>query len=264
MAYRFIACDFDDTLFPTSRKLTQRSKEAVASCGAYGARFVLTTGRTLASIMPYYRELGLNTPVITCGGAEVYDKNFKLIYTAYLPSETTHRLLNRAKDLNLHAHIYQGDDFCYAKENQHSRYYGERTGLRGVEMADIYDRTDLITPKLLIVAEPDKIANAVEIFSAEFPELNIVRSMGAYLEFSQKDANKGKAMLFTAEYMGYTQDEILAIGDAEIDLSMLRAAGLSFCPSSGMPKAKAAADIICDSCDNDCVVQILEEYVFHA
>jgi len=264
MAYRFIACDFDDTLFPTTRKLTQRSKDAVASCAAYGARFVLATGRTLASIMPYYKELGLNTPIIACGGAEVYDKNFKKIYTAYLPAETTHKLLNRAKELGFHAHIYQGDNFCYAKENENSRYYGERTGLKGIEMPEIYDRTDLITPKLLIVADPKKVNEAMEIFSKEFTELNIVRSMGAYLEFSHADANKGKAMRFTADYMGYSIDETIAIGDAEIDLTMLREAGLSFCPSSGMPKAKAAADVICDSCDNDCVAQILEEYVFHS
>lgn len=264
MAYKFIACDFDDTLFPTTRKLTQRSKDAVSACAAYGARFVLCTGRTLASILPYYRELQLNTPVITCGGAEVYDKNLNLISSTPLPSETTHRLLNFAKKQGLHSHIYQGDYFCYFQENLNSRYYAERTGLTGREMPDIYERTDLITPKLLIVADPELITQTMGSFCKEFPELNIVRSMGSYLEFAHKDANKGRAMLFTAEYMGYTPDEILAIGDAEIDLTMLEKAALGICPSNGMARAKAAADLICDSCDNDCVVQVLEEYVFHS
>lgn len=263
MAYRLIACDFDDTLFPTSRRITLRTKQAVSTCSAYGARFILATGRTLASILPYYRELGLKTPVITSGGAEVYDQDFKLIYSAPLPSETTHRLLNRAHGLGLHVHIYQGSNFCYAKESVHSRYYSERTGLVGKEMPEIYDRTDLVTPKLLIVAEPEKIVENMARFQEEFPELNIVRSMGSYLEFAHADANKGSALRFTAEYLGYSMDETIAIGDAEIDLTMLNAAHLGICPANGMPRAKAAADLICASCDEDCVAQILEEYVFH-
>ena len=263
MAYKFIACDFDDTLVSKDKRISQRSKDAIATCAAYGARFVLSTGRTLKSILPYYRELNLTTPVITCGGAEVYDKDLNLIYHQPLPAETTHALLNFAKKLGKHSQIYIGDDFCYAQENDDAQHYATHTGLKGVVMEDIYERTDLITPKFLVVSSEEEVARMTSVFSEAFPELNVVRSLGRFLEIAVPKANKGDAVLFTADYMGYSHDEIIAIGDSEIDISMLQAAALSFCPEGGMPRAKAAADIICADCTRDCVAQILEEYIFH-
>lgn len=263
MAYKFIACDFDDTLVTKDKRISQRTKDAVASCAAYGARFVLSTGRTLKSILPYYHELELTTPLITCGGAEVYDKNLNLIYNAPLPADTTHKLLNFAKDLGKHSHIYIGDDFCYAEENDDAKHYAEHTKLRGYVLEDIYERTDLVTPKFLVVSSEEEVARVTSLFSEAFPELNVVRSLGRFLEIAVPKANKGDAVLYTAEYMGYTPDEIIAIGDSEIDISMLNIAALSFCPEGGMPRAKAAADIICKDCSQDCVAEILEEYIFH-
>lgn len=262
--YKFIACDFDDTLVSHDKRISRRTKEAIATCAAYGARFVLTTGRTLASILPYYRELQLTTPLITCGGAEVYDSDLKtLLYHAPLPAQTTHELLQFAKKLGKHCHIYQGDIFCYAAENDDSRHYAAHTGLTGKVMEDLYDRTDLITPKFLVVSSEEDVKRMTSVFAEAFPALNVVRSLGRFLEISVPQANKGDAMRFTAQHMGYTLDETIAIGDSEIDISMLNAAALSFCPAGGMTRAKAAADYICEPCSADCVAGILEEYVFH-
>ena len=58
-----------------------------------------------------------------------------------------------------------------------------------------------------------------------FDDLELAISTSGYIEITQKDAQKGKALEHLCRYLGIQMEEVMAIGDNENDHSMLVRAG---------------------------------------
>lgn len=93
MNYKIIACDLDDTLLDDFGKISQKNKESIEKLPIYGIKFLLVTGRTYKSVLPFYNELHLNTPIITSGGTQVFDSSGNMIFHDLLPKEKVKALL---------------------------------------------------------------------------------------------------------------------------------------------------------------------------
>ena len=79
------------------------------------------------------------------------------------------------------------------------------------------------------------------------------------IEVSDRLATKGNAMLDLADKLGITADEIVAFGDSENDITMLRAAGLGVAMENSLDITKKAADDTTLSNDDDGVAVYLEK-----
>ena len=55
--------------------------------------------------------------------------------------------------------------------------------------------------------------------------------------------------------------ECIAIGDAQNDVEMLKAAGLKVAMANGSDEVKSLADVIAPNCDSDGVAAIIEQYL---
>ncbi len=170
--------------------------------------------------------------------------------------------MKRAKALGVHAHVYTGDMFCYDEYRPEIDYYMSHTGLKGCFMPELLSAEGYGSPKLLMVTEKDKIDALEAQFRSEYPYLNIVKSQRCFLEFYDRSTSKGSALKFLTEYYGFLRDETAAIGDTQIDISMIKEAGLGAAPANAMPDVLSAADVILNDCDHDCVAQLLDEYIF--
>ena len=74
-------------------------------------------------------------------------------------------------------------------------------------------------------------------------------------------ATKSKAVAALARQWGISQSEIVAFGDHLNDIDMLTYAGIGVATSGALDEAKAAADYVCGSCDEDGVAQWIEENI---
>lgn len=260
MGYKIIACDLDDTLLDDFGEISYKNKEAIQKLPIYGIKFILATGRTYKSVLPFYKALGLKTPVITIGGAQIYDSKGSLIYKDVLPPDTAHSLLEYGIKRNMHAQVYMGDDFQYLKECEESRYYANYTKLTGVEDTELLNKK-IETSKVLFITDSKNAPYEIELLKKNFPELAVLRSKERLIEICSRHANKGNALKKLVDIMGYHQDEVAAIGDSTIDLSMLEYAALSAAPSSALIEVKANADLILGSNNDSCVAELIERHV---
>ena len=55
MKYKFIACDYDDTLLPKSGVISDFTKDTIREYIARGGRFAICTGRMFRSIVKIAR-----------------------------------------------------------------------------------------------------------------------------------------------------------------------------------------------------------------
>lgn len=262
MAYKVIACDFDDTLFSSDYQISRANRNAIKECARRGILFLLVTGRTVTSIRPYYNDLELKTPLIVCGGAEIYDCEQQRIFQLPLPHKDTAAILRRARELGVHAHMYIGDNYCYMRDCEEVRNYAMRTGMKGLLIPDLDQRQDLTSPKLIAITDPDRLPSLIQQFKAEFPHLTILSSTPRYIEFFNGQASKGNALKFLLEKEGYSLSECIALGDHQVDMSMLKMAGLGVAPANALEQVKAVADLVTVDNDHDCVAKIIEAYAF--
>ena len=75
-------------------------------------------------------------------------------------------------------------------------------------------------------------------------KLDLFLSHAALLEFVPAGVNKGNAVRFLCGYLGIPVEHSVAAGDAENDLTMIRAAGIGAAMCNGEDFLKEAADYI--------------------
>jgi Cof subfamily protein (haloacid dehalogenase superfamily) len=259
MAYRLAAVDLDDTLLTSERRINQRSKESLLKAARSGVTVVLCTGRTKKGAQRFYDDLGLDTLLITTGGAQVFDGD-DAVYTKNVDPETAKKLLIYAYDNGIYANVYMDGELVYKERNGFTDLYEKRYGHVGIMVPDLLER-DIVTPKVLLFIAPEKMPYVQAAVKKEFPMLSAVRSHSSYLEFSDPEVSKGAALGFVAERYGIKRNEIIAFGDTEIDVSMLEFAGLGVAVENADPAAKQAADIICASNDDGGIADVIEKYI---
>ena len=71
--------------------------------------------------------------------------------------------------------------------------------------------------------------------------------------------SKGNAILEYAQIIGVKPDEIIAFGDSENDISMLKTAGLGIAVGNADDCVKASANKVIDTNDNFGVAKFLRE-----
>ena len=70
--------------------------------------------------------------------------------------------------------------------------------------------------------------------------------------------NKGAAVLWLADYLGVASQDVFVFGDAENDLSMLRAVENSVAVANATPEAAAAARWHIGACEDFAVADAVE------
>ncbi|KAK4531814.1 hypothetical protein CCYA_CCYA09G2671 [Cyanidiococcus yangmingshanensis] len=82
------------------------------------------------------------------------------------------------------------------------------------------------------------------------------------LEVLPANANKGDGLRRLLEHLGIRAEEVVAIGDAENDIEMIRYAGLGIAVGNALPILKDAADVVLDVTNDDAAVAAAVERFF--
>ena len=128
--------------------------------------------------------------------------------------------------LGMHSQVYIDGELVYREKSRYSDYYESSYAHPGIVMPDLMDLPEIITPKVLFVIDEDKIAAVKKEAEKLFPMLTIKQSKPMYLEFAHPSVDKGEALAFTAGHYGVRREEVIAVGDTDIDIPMLKYAGL--------------------------------------
>lgn len=89
----------------------------------------------------------------------------------------------------------------------------------------------------------------------------MLRSTPFFLEFMNNEVDKGEGLKRLAETLGIKQEEVIAMGDAGNDLSMVKYAGLGVAMENGFAEVKENAQFITKSNDEDGVAYAIEKFV---
>lgn len=109
-----------------------------------------------------------------------------------------------------------------------------------------------------------ELAGSVALFSAAVGEAMDVVDSGfggpyGYFDVVQRGVSKATGVSVLMERFGIAREEVMAFGDGGNDAAMLRLAGCGVAMGNATDELKAIADRVCDPCDEQGVLKVLEE-----
>ena len=272
MAIKIIAIDIDRTLLTSYLKISPKNVETIKAATAAGIKVVLCTGRPLSGVIKYLTQLGLydlddqyvvnyNGAILQTTSGHILESN-PLLFADYLEIE------NLARQLNVHFQI-ESDTHIYTANRDISPYTVHESSLVGmpIRVRDVHEMDeDLLIAKAMMVDEPvllDKICDE-HLIPAHFEEkYYVVHSEPIYLEFMNKNANKGNAIAGLARDLGFTSENVMAIGDQANDLPMIKYAGTSIAMGNAIDQVKSLATKTTKTNDDDGVAFAIEHWALH-
>ncbi len=247
-AIELLAIDMDGTLLNPAHRLTARVKQAIAQARRKGVRVVLTSGRPVSGLVPFLDELGINGEedyCIACNGGLVQRlgdghrvAEFPLSFADFVYVEQV------ARELGVHFQALDGKRL-YTPNQDISPYTVVDSHLSHVPLSyrAVQDMNpDMTFIKLMMVDEPAVLDAAIQRLPAALIErFAVLKSAAFFLEVFDHRAGKGPSLQKLAEHLGIDRSRVMAIGDQENDLTMLRFAGTSVAMGNAIEAVKATA-----------------------
>lgn len=99
-----------------------------------------------------------------------------------------------------------------------------------------------------------------KIFLEAMPSCTHTRWHPKGIDIMPRDGGKGVGVRLTMERYGFSQEEVMAFGDGENDMTMMAQAGTSVCMGNGTDQVKAIADYVTDTVEKDGVSKALRHF----
>lgn len=260
--FRLAAIDIDDTLLGPDRQISPGNAEAVRRLTDYGVRVVLASGRSHANMLDFHRALGLTGPLVSSQGAVVRDaENGEIWQERFVAPEVARELIRLGFELDLDVMIYRHDGIYLQKRTTLTDYDQSRNAEAQILHPDLESLSDGIH-KVVWMAEPARILEIEPLTQMRFQSrVNATITDPEYLEMIAADADKSIGVNAVARHYDLAQDQVLAFGDGNNDVALLRWAGLGVAVSHARPSAKAAAKLIGPDGDPETALQRAIEMV---
>jgi Cof subfamily protein (haloacid dehalogenase superfamily) len=272
---RLVAMDIDGTLLGVpSGRVADVIADLNRSLRHYtrGVTLTVATGRAFAGARPILERLQLSrrTPVILYNGAVVCRSDgLGLSRLHTLEKDHLGHLIELTLAAGLSALVYEADlalplrgDLengpLVERVRGFAREPGPPTEFNGLAVEWTISPTDVpATASAAVIPTPRGESEILLASLAETDGLSVTRSSTAYLEVRPRGANKGDALAVIAAERSLAPASVLAIGDSDNDIEMLRWAGCSVAVANSTPDVLAACDYRTSGVAGEGVVETL-------
>lgn len=266
---KIIALDIDGTLLNSKGQISPRTKKALEEALSKGNIVVIVSGRSPKGVLKYAEILKLDLYdglLSNYNGARITNyKTQKILFNHTLELDDLRELLEFSENIDINYTIYY-DGKCYT--NSMDTYKLEETRAKN-NMEIIYNKNlsyeiDFKPNNVLFACHPDKIKEPIKKIYDKFSDrFTLVKSTSYYYEVMPKGVSKGESLLEIANYYNIPMSDIIAFGDEDNDLSMIKDAGVGVVMANGSESMLKQADYITLSNDEDGIADYLEKFVLN-
>ena len=244
--FRLAAIDIDDTLVGPDRVISPENAGAIRQLRALGVRVLLASGRSHANMVPFHRELNLDTPLISANGALLREVESGKVWKRHgLPSDFIPLLIEEGRRRDFSVLIYALDAVVIDRESTFTAHDQSRNADPQRKVDDLLNVPTDGIPKLIWMGEPARIDDVRKEMAERFAGLLVVtRTDAEYLEFMPPGVTKAVGLADAAQAFGVPRQQVLAFGDGNNDTEMLAWAGIGVAMPHAKESAKATANII--------------------
>jgi Cof subfamily protein (haloacid dehalogenase superfamily) len=269
---KMIVIDIDGTLLSPEGSITARSLEAVQAAQQGGIAITLATARRYSNTAPIANELGLNTPLILYDGAIIIQHPHKAILHKRLLSTNVGQ---QAVDVLIRHNIQPVvHPFKDTEEEIWTGPYAYDNPWVDTYFASFRLQVHRMPFETLCTGHPDPIRVVAfaseEVIHSLLPEVAALECSwtitrrgnygSAELAIMNPSCSKASGVIELARYLNIPLEQIMAIGDNNNDIEMLRTVGWGVAMGQASEAVKTAAQAITASNQEDGVAQAIQHY----
>lgn len=269
---KLIVIDIDGTLLDPQRLITPRTHAAIQAARQQGIIVTLATGRRYAGTAPIADELGIDIPLVLCDGAIIIEHPHRnILFSQLLDPALAQRAVEIFVRHNIQPvihHIKAGVEEAWAGPHEFDTPWTQR-------YFEIWpDNTRRLPHAMLCTGQPESLRvvafaplENIQRLSLDVAELacswNIV-PLGNYgcseLVVMNPACTKASGVKALAQHFGIPLEEVMALGDNNNDVDMLREVGWGVAMGQAEEHVKAAAHTITASNAEDGAALAIERY----
>jgi Cof subfamily protein (haloacid dehalogenase superfamily) len=267
MKYKMLVVDMDDTLLTDDHKISIENREMLLKAQELGVYVVLASGRPTSAMLSYAKELQCdvnNSYMISFNGSTITDlKEDKVLFEHALTKEQIHSLYDFSQQNKTHIITYL-DGKIISETN--SEYIDVEKNITGLELDIVPSFKDTVISsavKCILLEEPSYLKRVEIVLKETMPELSICMSKPFFLEAAPNGVDKGASVQILAERLNIHQSEIIAVGNAGNDLTMVKYAGLGVWVENVDPELREFGDVIVASNNNHGVAEVVRRFILN-
>lgn len=258
--YKLVAIDCDNTLLDSKGFIPKENKKTIKYLQEKGVQFVIATGRNDILVADYIEELGIKAPVIGCNGASIRDLKTNQLYKFDpISHDALKSIFKYCTENKIDCKAFSMEK-CYENTPESLKEmfpdiiksYAKKL-LYSLDFKYIKDLntiigTDEIIKVVIVDNDYDFVVKTREALN-KIPDIDAFLSARDCIDIEYKNVSKGQGLKHYAELINIAQEDIVAIGDNENDISMIQYAGFGVAMENGEEKLKEIADYI--TCTNN-------------
>jgi Cof subfamily protein (haloacid dehalogenase superfamily) len=265
MKYKMLVLDMDDTLLTDDHTISEENAAMLSKAQELGVYVILASGRPTPAMTAYAKELQLdNSYMISYNGAVITDlKKDKVIFEQTLTKEQIHELYDYSLKSNTHIITYVDGKIVSETDSEYIEIEKNITGLAHNKVVSFKEEVQSSAVKCILLEEPNYLKEVEKDLKVAMPHLSVSMSKPFFLEVAQNGIDKGASIKFLAEKLDILQSEIIAVGNAGNDLTMIEYAGLGVWVDNVDPELRDKGDFIVASNNNHGVAEVVRRFILN-
>jgi Cof subfamily protein (haloacid dehalogenase superfamily) len=265
---KLIAFDLDGTLIghPTAVP-GDRVKKLLKLLHTASVRVTLATGRTFAGASQVVGSVDAlrKIPLVLYNGSVVMESEGMSVIA------TTSIRVDAALSAAQMAACAGADTFVYCVHDQFERigelervyYLGNNTAplreFNGMPVRIGWEPSDFEIPVALLISSPNESTlPALRVTLSTINGISVTQSSSRYIEVRPVGSSKESGIATLAKMERIDRKHILAVGDNDNDVELLKWVGIGVCVSNSSAAAKSASRYISDYGAEDGAIQVLD------
>ncbi|MBW4022702.1 MAG: HAD family phosphatase [Proteobacteria bacterium] len=261
---RLVISDVDGTLVRHDKSLHPETIKAARELKAAGIILCLVSSRPPRGMEMYLEPLGITTPHAGFNGGQIVAAdNRTILDELVIPEDAAETAVSHMAAAGLDVWVFAGSGWYVKGANGPYVAHEAEVTRNTFTVVDDFSPFLSSTNKIMSSSRNFDLVGRVE---EELQErlgsaASVNRSSPYYCDVTNADANKGRAALELARIVGVAPEQMACLGDMNVDVPMLRVAGLSIAMGNAADSVKAAAKVITGTNDEAGWADAIRAYV---
>lgn len=253
---KLIVSDMDGTLLNNSHEVSQEFFELFRKLQEKGILFVVASGRQYYSLMERMEPIKDELTYIAENGAIVMEKGAE-VYIRPMDLEVVHKVIRKVRELGRKYLVLCGKKQAYIERTdpEFMKPFLEHYE-KFVVVDDLLEVKDDVFLKLTICDLSGAEEHSLPFVEHFRNQLQVKLSGKIWIDFTDKEAQKGNALEALQEMHGIQKENTMAFGDYMNDMELFERASYSYAVENAHSEVKEAAKYQTKS-NNDKGVEIV-------
>jgi Cof subfamily protein (haloacid dehalogenase superfamily) len=250
---KLVVSDMDGTLLRDDLTLSKKNIDAIKKIREKGIHFAFATGRPDQLMREYVDIVQLKEPIIMANGSIVGNPfQVERVFEKGIDKFVVDNIIHYLEEKNMTYMVYT-KEAIYCKDNERYRLFKKRNETLSANRRSLFIATehpkdliedDQVVYKILVIEQNQELYNSAYTYFNNLDDIVVFQSHVKFIDINPANTDKGKGLKMLADYYGIDMSEIVAFGDQQNDINMIKEVGIGVAMQNAIPELKAVANDI--------------------